>query len=117
LASDDIENLAPLWAFVWLLFFEMREGENEGDEARLEDEKDPKVVLAFAELVPMFVSLTGLEPHHVKERLMYYRTFDPQTRRPASRLGTAARKLRDFLEPLFEEVKSITAGNSALIPL
>jgi hypothetical protein len=80
--SDQFDQYAPLWALVWLLFFE------EGDE-----EKEPKIVKTYNELVTMFGPLTRLDGDLVADRLRHYREFDPGKLKPALYLGTATARL------------------------
>jgi hypothetical protein len=90
--SDQLDQHAPLWALVWVLFFE--EGE----------ENEPKIVKTYDELVAMIASLTRLHPLLVRERLQHYREFDRDIPASALHLGMAARRLRDFLVPLVQEI-------------
>jgi hypothetical protein len=92
LNSDQFDRDAPLWALVWLLFFEA------------EEENGTKIVRTYGELITMLASLTQLNPACVEDRLKHYREFDPVRPNPALFLGTAARRLRDFLVPLVQEI-------------
>jgi hypothetical protein len=97
-----------LWALVWFLFYEIRPGEvtDEGIPTeggpRPENEKDPMIVVSFAELVGTLASLADVHPELVQEQLKEYLTFDPNGRTPALRLGMAAERLRKFLAALKE---------------